>query len=740
MGFLLLCMACQAMALLPEPGIALWRTPAPLDGAYNYNSASSVITFNWDLKFNTTFSSCVFKITGPLWKSPVPTAFTKDLNSSDKGKPITWDSYGHDPGCYYATLTFSSDWCKGSISVEDEAKVGFLVIPSGKFKICKYLDVNGNGKKDPGELAPPKPDAIWQFNIEKQDGTVVKMVTTKDTGCTDDITVPVEEGGTTYYIREIVKPGWKKTSQNHANPFPVTIKMGENGTIDVGNWQPIMIIGFKNLDTALWPVMKPHWVGPQGQENLPISDWEPLPLNVQKNTKGIKDASIDLVAANGVTILSSTLSAADGSYSFGPLQYAPNFYIRESGCPGNPPECDTLPSDGGLTAWAGDYDFTFCTSPWTPNKVYFVPELPLVLPSPTAVDKPYEVYGDNIFYNRQLGRIWGIVCQTAMNQIPGLKIKVEKEDGNKVYPWIPPYEIPDSKTGVYEVEPLEEEPEGLRPGTYRLTPPAAPQNKYWEVTEYCNGGSGKSVYQLPSNGYVTVNLLSGGDVRVDFCLVGEPSNKRCYIPVTLSQTGWHVFADPTNELLPGGMIYNKFNMAFKNFSFNGKDSSGKLVIGNGSKTITFDATTASLKRLVMFLPQSGTPGKLDQSYISPWSSTPAGALAGETIALTLNIAYNDQRLMPRTPGYDFESFIVAKGLFKGRTVCEVLDIANKVLGGDQPARYGLSSYAALAEILKNINANYELVDLNDFRNGDYLIPNRTFGPQDPAHGASVPCR
>ena len=218
----------------------------------------------------------------------------------------------------------------------------------------------------------------------------------------------------------------------------------------------------------------------------------------------------------------------------------------------------------------------------------------------------------------------------------------------------------------------------------------------------------------------------------------KPREQRCYLPVTFTQEGWHNVCDPNNTIIPGGMVFSKFKYAFANFLFYGTLYNNKMLVGK-TKIITYDSTTASLSRLCMFLPQTGSCGKLDRSYISPWAPTSAGSLAGEVIALTMNIAYNDQRLMPRTPGYDLEKFVLAKGLFRGKTVCQVLDIANRILSGDPPCWYGLSSCEVLVDILRAINANYEFVDMNTFNNGDYLIPNRPFGPPDPPHAMQVPC-
>jgi hypothetical protein len=185
------------------------------------------------------------------------------------------------------------------------------------------------------------------------------------------------------------------------------------------------------------------------------------------------------------------------------------------------------------------------------------------------------------------------------------------------------------------------------------------------------------------------------------------------------------------------MVYNRFSRAFANWMFYQIQVKNQLIVGR-RYTITFDGTTAGLTRLCMFLPTDGGCGALKRNYVNPWRSTEAGALATEAVALLMNIAYNDKRLMPRTPGYDLESFVLAKGRLKGRTVGQVMDITNQVLSGSPPCAYGLINCAELVSILEAINANYEFVDMDTFNDRGYLIPNRPFGEPDPPHDPVVP--
>jgi len=225
-----------------------------------------------------------------------------------------------------------------------------------------------------------------------------------------------------------------------------------------------------------------------------------------------------------------------------------------------------------------------------------------------------------------------------------------------------------------------------------------------------------------------------------------PTERRCFLPVTFTKDGWAAFCDPNNPIIPGGMIFNRFSKAFSCFTFAGNPAPNQLIVG-GKYTISYTSVTSSLQRLCLLFDQpcSGC-GKLNMNLVSPWtlnSSTGGGCLAVETIALLMNVAYNDMRLMPRTPGYDLECFVIAQGLFRGKTVAEVFNIANAILAGDPPCKYGLpnppaAGCAEMLDILRKISANYEFVDFLTFNDRGYLIPNRPFGQPDPPHCPKVP--
>lgn len=738
------------------PGICIDRTPAPPNAALNDGTDSVVFHFNVD--HLTTCTSYLTEIIDPNGLI----VFSQVLPCLPKPTGFTWPvPLGAQAGCYCGRVTFFSDWCAGFPNkFEDQATTCFLVKPCAPVTVCKWEDLNGDGIRQPGEPFLPG----WTFQFERPLGTIVRTLVTGPNGCATDC-IPVEPTGTTtYFIREIVQTGWVETFPA-TNPFQVSLSPGVPATFEFGNWRPVTISGFKYLDQAPWPWTSPHYVGPSGQQNPP--EFEPVPacpipdpLNcfnpnqLQPDPTPIQGVVIDLWNAAHTQLLATTMTDATGKFSFGPINFQNQFIIEEEDLLPDPPACDTQPAQGGLPPWPGEFVHTVAQSVWPsfclgvpcPDQDFSVPtRLCITLPSPTVVGQEY---GCNYFFNWHPGRLWGLICpdtlalqQQPNSPLPSSTIVVEKIVQATANPWPAGNPSWDAVTGFYQVDPITpQEPEGLRQGTYRLTPPQPidPDAK-WTVTLFCNSScqTAGQTFELPASGFIDVVVPPGCDVRVDLCLQIRRNETRCFLPVTFTQQGWHNYCDVNGTDIPGGMIYTKFPKAFANFTFFGTPYTDKLLVGK-TKTITFEGTTGGLNRLCIFLPQTGPCGKLDTSYLNPWAPTPAGALAGEAVALQMNIAYNDKRLMPRTPGYDLELFTIAKGLFRGKTVGEVMVIADRVLSGEPPCSFGLVDCAELVSILQQINANYEFVDLKTFNDRGYLVPNVPFGASGPPHNPHTP--
>ncbi len=204
-----------------------------------------------------------------------------------------------------------------------------------------------------------------------------------------------------------------------------------------------------------------------------------------------------------------------------------------------------------------------------------------------------------------------------------------------------------------------------------------------------------------------------------------------FTPVTFTQVGW--------RYLGAGLLYSRWQYAFANFSFYGKTRRNWLYAGC-RLSMSLEGSRSSIDRLLRWFPQTAPPRGLDmtQDFVTPAPLPNVGALAGEVVALTLNIAFNDTRMMPRHPGYDLENFTIRQGPMKGRTVGYVWDIANRILGGDAPMRYNVPSHQAITDILRAINMNYEFRGYVVCMDRGYLIPNRPLGFADPPHDPHLP--
>ena len=112
------------------------------------------------------------------------------------------------------------------------------------------------------------------------------------------------------------------------------------------------------------------------------------------------------------------------------------------------------------------------------------------------------------------------------------------------------------------------------------------------------------------------------------------------------------------------------------------------------------------KDVEKFLPQGGTPKALDKNYINP-KSTKAGVFAGQVVALKLNVAFSDAGKIG-SGSIKLGELIVNAGPLSGKTVYEVLDLANTALGG------GTTPYSitTLNEVVTAINENFEGGNVN----------------------------
>ncbi|MHC1738611.1 MAG: choice-of-anchor A family protein [Ignavibacteriaceae bacterium] len=151
---------------------------------------------------------------------------------------------------------------------------------------------------------------------------------------------------------------------------------------------------------------------------------------------------------------------------------------------------------------------------------------------------------------------------------------------------------------------------------------------------------------------------------------------------TFTQGGW---GSPSNST-PGRIRDLYFNEVFP---------SG-LVIGTGN---TLTLTTAS--EVKDFLPAGGTSGSFSQSYVNP-KKTSAGVLAGQVVALSLNVNY-DAAGKIGSNSTDLGDLIIVSGPFEGKSVSQFLVIANQAIGGEETGY----TFSQINDMATKINENFD---------------------------------
>jgi hypothetical protein len=112
-----------------------------------------------------------------------------------------------------------------------------------------------------------------------------------------------------------------------------------------------------------------------------------------------------------------------------------------------------------------------------------------------------------------------------------------------------------------------------------------------------------------------------------------------------------------------------------------------------------------------FLPGTGTPGKLTHDLTNP-TSTPAGVLAGQLLALRLNVEFSCAGIFLNLgmPGTCFSSFVIPEscGKFAGLTVTRFQAIADSAVGGKLQALVPFG--ATLSDVNYTANCLNEMFD------------------------------
>jgi hypothetical protein len=130
-------------------------------------------------------------------------------------------------------------------------------------------------------------------------------------------------------------------------------------------------------------------------------------------------------------------------------------------------------------------------------------------------------------------------------------------------------------------------------------------------------------------------------------------------------------------------------------------ATNSVQVGSNGRLLKF--TSANAVR--QFLPSGATAGPLPAATImvDPTTGTYQNSLAGEALALWLNILI-DQQYPNMSPNvYPLDQLIVASGVCSGSTVAQMMQEANNILGG-MPSIYSAGQFK---NELSFININYQ---------------------------------
>lgn len=225
---------------------------------------------------------------------------------------------------------------------------------------------------------------------------------------------------------------------------------------------------------------------------------------------------------------------------------------------------------------------------------------------------------------------------------------------------------------------------GLAAGTYTVVI-SAPSGY---TPSPSNVGSNDSIDSDGSPEMVTLATNSSSNLTIDFGFV--PPEVCAKSLLTYTQGGWGSTPRGNN---PGAFLTKNFSSVYP-YGFVG--------IGSTSRYLVFTSAAA----VSNFLPQGGTPGVLTGSATNP-SSSKAGVLAGQVLALQLNVDFSNSGRTSAGLG----AKKAGSGPLAGKTVKEILALGNSVIsGGALPSGLTLSK---LNEVLTAINENYDNGNTND---------------------------
>jgi hypothetical protein len=159
---------------------------------------------------------------------------------------------------------------------------------------------------------------------------------------------------------------------------------------------------------------------------------------------------------------------------------------------------------------------------------------------------------------------------------------------------------------------------------------------------------------------------------------------------TYTQGGWGAKPSGNN---PGALLAARFTGVY-----------GATGVKIGNQGSPYSLTFTAAANVENFLPGGGTASKLTASAVNPLNSS-AGVFAGQVLALQISYDFSNAGVTT----FGLATKCVTSGPLAGKTVQYVLDLANKVIGGNTAllAANGLSSISVVNDIITRINENYD---------------------------------
>jgi hypothetical protein len=157
--------------------------------------------------------------------------------------------------------------------------------------------------------------------------------------------------------------------------------------------------------------------------------------------------------------------------------------------------------------------------------------------------------------------------------------------------------------------------------------------------------------------------------------------------------------------------------AYRNANFAAAFPQGVRIGSEEGYSVLFTSPRA----VQLFLPATGTPGVLNQSATNV-TKTSAGILAGETLALALNIGFDSYDASFGAGTAELADAKLTQGYCSGMGAAQVLEASNRALGGLP----GTLSPAQLQNCTQQINKNFlNGTDLGQMSCGGVSLPNAT---------------